>query len=188
MRTPALIRLALRAIHLLPQAGEVKNSSPLPLAGEVANFARQSWGVRAFLLFTMLLSVPAHAVNPDEILKDPGLEARARSISAGLRCLVCQNQSIDDSDATVARDLRILIREQLQNKKSDDEVVDFVVARYGEYVLLKPRLKPTTLILWFSPFAVLFAGLTFAFRRRSMTSEAKLTPTEETEVAAILRK
>jgi cytochrome c-type biogenesis protein CcmH len=176
MRTPALIRLALRAIHLLPQAGEF------------VNFAKQGWRVGTFLPLLLLLTLPTHAVQPDEILKDPVLEARARSISAGLRCLVCQNQSIDDSDATVAKDLRILIREQLQAKKSDDEVVDFVVARYGDFVLLKPRLKASTLILWLSPFVILLAGLGFAFRRRSVTIETRLTPVEEAEVAAILRK
>ena len=145
--------------------------------------------VRAFFLFSILfLALPAQAVTPDEILKDPVLETRARSISAGLRCLVCQNQSIDDSDATVAKDLRILIREQLQAKKSDEEVVDFVVARYGDFVLLKPRFKPSTLILWLSPFVILLAGIGFAFRPRAVTGESKLTAKEEAEVAAILRK
>ncbi len=142
------------------------------------------------LAFAILafLTLPALAVTPDEILKDPVLETRARWISAGLRCLVCQNQSIDDSDATVAKDLRILIREQLQAKKSDEEVVDFVVARYGDFVLLKPRFKPSTLILWLSPFVILLAGIGFAFRRRAVTGETKLSASEEAEVAAILRK
>lgn len=135
-----------------------------------------------------LLTVPAYAVKPDEILSDPVLEARAREISVGLRCLVCQNQSIDDSDATVARDLRILIREQLQQKKSDDEVVDFVVARYGEYVLLKPRFKSSTLVLWAAPFLILMAGLLFAFRRKPEVVTMKLSDTEKAEIDAILRK
>ena len=88
-----------------------------------------------------LASDPAHAVQADEVLPDPALEARARDISAGLRCLVCQNQSIDDSDAPLAKDLRLLVRERLTAGDSDREVVDFVVARYGEFVLLKPRLS-----------------------------------------------
>jgi cytochrome c-type biogenesis protein CcmH len=140
------------------------------------------------LLCLILLSLPALAVQPDEILKDPVLEARARNISTGLRCLVCQNQSIDDSDAPVARDLRILIREQLQQKHSDEEVIDFVVARYGEFVLLKPRLKPSTVILWATPFLLLLAGLVFAFRRRPVAVPDSLSTAEQAEVEAILRK
>jgi cytochrome c-type biogenesis protein CcmH len=132
--------------------------------------------------------VTAHAVQPDEILSDPVLETRARDISAGLRCLVCQNQSIDDSDATVAKDLRVLIREQLLQKKSNTEIIDFVVARYGEYVLLKPRLKPTTLILWASPFLILAAGLLLAFRRKPTLAAEALSDAEKTEIEAILRK
>ena len=121
------------------------------------------------------------AVQPDEILKDPVLEARARSISSELRCLVCQNQSIDDSDAPLAKDLRNLLREQLQHGKSDAEVVDFVVARYGEYVLLKPRFSNRTLLLWGLPFVVLAAAALAMFRRRRPASEgeAPLTPAEK---------
>ena len=89
---------------------------------------------------SFLALVPAHAVQPDEVLPDPALEARARAISEGLRCLVCQNQSIDDSDAPLAKDLRLLVRERLKAGDSDQEIVDFIVARYGEFVLLKPRL------------------------------------------------
>jgi cytochrome c-type biogenesis protein CcmH len=136
----------------------------------------------------LLLAVPALAVRPDEILADADLEARARSISAGLRCLVCQNQSIDDSEATVAKDLRILIREQLQQKKSDAEVVDFVVARYGEYVLLQPRFKTGTIVLWLTPFLLLLAGLVVAFRRKAGPRPEPLSDAERDEVAAILRK
>lgn len=121
------------------------------------------------------------AVQPDEILKDPVLEARARNLSSELRCLVCQNQSIDDSDAPLAKDLRILLREQLQRGKSDTEVVDFVVSRYGEYVLLKPRFSSRTLLLWGLPFAVLAAAALAMFRRRRSASEgeAPLTPAEK---------
>src|SRR5918911_5442356 len=99
---------------------------------------RREWG---WVIGTMLilLATPAFAVQPDEILKDPALEHRARDISAGLRCLVCQNQSVDDSDAPLAKDLRVLVRERLQAGDSDSQVIDFLVARYGEFVLLKPR-------------------------------------------------
>ncbi len=110
------------------------------------------------LLVSPLLSPPAWAVQPDEMLSDPALEARARSISAHLRCLVCQNQSIDDSEAPLARDLRLLVRDRLEAGDSDGQVVDFVVARYGEFVLLKPRLEPATLLLWAGPFIVLLVG------------------------------
>lgn len=145
-------------------------------------------GVFGILLFFCLLMSPAMAVQPDEILKDPALESRARQISAGLRCLVCQNQSIDDSDATVAKDLRILIREQLQQNKSDTEVVDFVVARYGDYVLLKPRFNAGTMVLWLAPFLILAAGLVFVFRRKPPAKPVALSAAERAEVEAILRK
>jgi cytochrome c-type biogenesis protein CcmH len=146
--------------------------------------------MKAFLFAIALIffALPAHAVQPDEILPNAALEARARDISHGLRCLVCQNQSIDDSDATVARDLRILIREQLLANKSDAEIVDFVVARYGEYVLLKPRFEPSTFVLWLAPFLILVAGLFFAFRRKATAREESLSDAEKAEIAAILRK
>ncbi len=112
---------------------------------------------------------PAVAVQPDEVLKDPVLEARARALSAELRCLVCQNQSIDDSDAPLARDLRLLLRDRLTKGDSDRQVMDFIVARYGEFVLLRPRFAPHTFILWLSaPVILLFAsiGIFVAGRRR----------------------
>ena len=116
-----------------------------------------------------LTALPAAAVQPDEILDDPALEARARAISHGLRCLVCQNQSIDDFDAPLAKDLRVLVRERLKEGDTDQEIEEFVVARYGEFVLLRPRLSPQTLILWFATPAVLlgraaarFSGLSQA--------------------------
>lgn len=159
--------------------------SPSAKLGEYREAGRGC--IRTLLLLT-LLSLPASAVTPDEILKDPALEARARSISAGLRCLVCQNQSIDDSDAPVAKDLRILIREQLQQNRSDADVVDYIVARYGEFVLLKPRLKSGTLILWATPFVLLALGLIFAFRTKPTLAPDDLSAEEKAEVAAILRK
>ncbi len=118
---------------------------------------------------------PARAVQADEVLADPALETRAREISAGLRCLVCQNQSIDDSDAPLARDLRMLVRERLKAGDSNGEVIDFIVARYGEFVLLKPRLSRGTLLLWFATPAVLAAAMLLIFlgyRRRRAASEA----------------
>ena len=133
------------------------------------------------------------AVEPDEILKDPGLEARARKLSAGLRCLVCQNQSIDDSNAPLARDLRLLVRERLQAGDSDSDVLNFIVARYGEFVLLDPPFGVRTVVLWLAPLVILFAiGLGFIryFRRRQPGVEAStpvpLSAREKAELDAIL--
>jgi cytochrome c-type biogenesis protein CcmH len=120
------------------------------------------------------------------MLKDPALEARARDISTGLRCLVCQNQSIDDSNATMARDLRILIREQLVEGKSDAEVVDFVVARYGDFVLLKPRFKGTTIVLWLAPFVILGLVLGVAVRKRARPAVNPLSEAEKAEITALI--
>jgi cytochrome c-type biogenesis protein CcmH len=134
-------------------------------------------------VFLVLASVaPALAVQPDEMLKDPALEARARAISAELRCLVCQNQSIDDSDAPLAHDLRVLLREHLAKGESDKEVMDFIVERYGEYVLLKPPFSIRTVILWSLPFAVLLIAAAGLFRRRRAAgvaaAEQPLSPEE----------
>jgi cytochrome c-type biogenesis protein CcmH len=127
------------------------------------------------LVLALLLVTPALAVGPDEILPDPVLEQRARDISAGLRCLVCQNQSIDDSDADLARDLRILVRERLVAGDSDAQVQQFVVDRYGEYVLLNPRLGAHTILLWIAAPLLLLAGLVTlvltARRRRVATAD-----------------
>jgi cytochrome c-type biogenesis protein CcmH len=116
-----------------------------------------------------------HAVQPDEVLGDPALEARARTISEGLRCLVCQNQSIDDSEAPLAKDLRLLVRERLKAGDSDAEVTDFIVARYGEFVLLKPRLSPHTMLLWLTTpavFALALALIWLAYRRRKGAAQS----------------
>jgi cytochrome c-type biogenesis protein CcmH len=115
------------------------------------------------------------AVDPGEILKDPNLERRARSISKGLRCVVCQNQSIDDSDAQLARDLRILVRNRIVAGDSDTAVIDYVVSRYGDFVLLKPPVKGVTLVLWFGPIFFTLAGLIgliLFFRRQRIDSKA----------------
>jgi cytochrome c-type biogenesis protein CcmH len=114
------------------------------------------------------------AVDPGEILKDPNLERRARSISKGLRCVVCQNQSIDDSDAQLARDLRILVRNRIVAGDSDTAVIDYVVSRYGDFVLLKPPVKGVTLVLWFGPIFITLAGLIgliLFFRRQRINSK-----------------
>lgn len=126
---------------------------------------------------------PAWAVNPDEVLSDPALEQRAREISKGLRCLVCQNQSIDDSDAGLAKDLRVIVRERLVAGDSDGQVVDFVVSRYGDFVLLKPPFKASTLVLWLGPAAITGAGLiavVMFFRRRRLAVAEVQTGSEAT--------
>ena len=144
------------------------------------------------ILLVLSLSAPAMAVQPDEILKDPALEARARALSQELRCMVCQNQSIDDSDAPLAKDLRVLVRERLTAGDSDNQVIDFLVARYGEFVLLKPRVSRHTLLLWLAPFAVVLLGglsLIVFLRRRSpkeSPSPEALTPAEQSRVAELL--
>ena len=125
----------------------------------------------AFLL-ALLSPMAALAVTPDEVLQDPGLEARARDLSRELRCMVCQNQSIDDSEAPLAHDLRVLVRDRLSKGDSNHEVLDFIVARYGEFVLLKPRFELRTLMLWALPPAALLAGLlglVVVLRRRQLT-------------------
>ncbi|WP_439497406.1 cytochrome c-type biogenesis protein [Bosea sp. (in: a-proteobacteria)] len=121
--------------------------------------------VSVLLLLGILLAGPVGAVQPDEILQNPALEQRARQISGGLRCLVCQNQSIDDSDAPLARDLRVLVRERLTAGDSDQAVTDFVVARYGDFVLLRPPFNLRTLALWAAPFLILMFGLAYLGRR-----------------------
>lgn len=113
----------------------------------------------AVAIVAMLVPVEAVAVQPDEIMSNAADEGRARAISHGLRCLVCQNQSIDDSDAPLARDLRLLVRERIKAGDSDKAVLEYVVARYGDFVLLKPPLKPATLLLWLSPIVLLLAGI-----------------------------
>jgi cytochrome c-type biogenesis protein CcmH len=138
-------------------------------------------------MLSLLALSPAIAVGPDEFLSDPALEARARALSKELRCMVCQNQSIDDSDAPLARDLRILVRERLQAGESDQQVINFLVARYGEFVLLRPRFSWHTALLWLGPVAVLLVGacglLVLARRYRTglngeTAEEEKVTPAE----------
>jgi cytochrome c-type biogenesis protein CcmH len=139
-----------------------------------------------FLLLIAAI-LPAQAVQPDEILSDPVLESRARALSEGLRCLVCQNQSIDDSNAPLARDLRILIRERLKAGDSDAQAIDFVVARYGEFVLLRPRLTPQTLLLWIGPFALLLIAAAFLYGRRRRSGNGAEGTLDAEEEAALRR-
>ncbi len=145
------------------------------------------------LLVALLTLVPAaRAVQPDEILRDAGLETRARAISAGLRCLVCQNQSIDDSDAPLARDLRLIVRERLVAGDSDEAVTSFVVARYGNYVLLKPPFSPATLVLWLTPLLVLGAATAYIRRRLRIGGPAEstsmpLTAEEQAQLAKLVQ-
>jgi cytochrome c-type biogenesis protein CcmH len=150
------------------------------------------------LLALALLSAPrAWAVQPDEVMADPALEARARGLSKELRCMVCQNQSIDDSDAPLARDLRLLVREHLKSGESDQQVMEFLVARYGDFVLLKPPFNWHTALLWLGPPGALIGGalvLVLVNRRRSRrgaTDTAKpqggnLTPAEEARLARLV--
>ena len=151
------------------------------------------WLARAVLVavsIAFLAALPAKAVEPDEVLQDAKLEARARVISEGLRCLVCQNQSIDDSEAPLAKDLRLLVRERLKAGDTDQQIEDFVVARYGEFVLLKPRLSPHTLLLWFATPAVFLAALlliVLAYRRRAAADKpAALSQAEEGRLKRLL--
>jgi len=145
-----------------------------------------------FVLLAAIGLSSAHAVQPDEVMADPAKEARARNLSRELRCMVCQNQSIDDSEAPLARDLRLLVRERIAAGDSDAQVVDFLVARYGEFVLLKPRFEPRTLLLWLVPPLVLLGGgaaLWVNARRRgkgASETTASLTPDEEAELAALM--
>ncbi|WP_375449526.1 cytochrome c-type biogenesis protein CcmH [uncultured Devosia sp.] len=145
--------------------------------------------LRALALCVILAITPAaFAVGPDEILADPALEQRARDISAELRCLVCQNQSIDDSDADLAKDLRVLVRERLVAGDSDEAVRQYLVDRYGEFVLLRPRVEARTLILWFAAPALLILGLLVLFvmaRRRQGSIAAELSPDEQAALQAL---
>jgi cytochrome c-type biogenesis protein CcmH len=130
----------------------------------------------ALALLLLLAALPAHAaITPDEILADPALEARARDITKQLRCLVCQNQSIDDSNAPLARDLRLLVRERLKAGDNDNAALAYIVARYGDFVLLRPPVKATTWLLWFGPALLLIAGGLFLWLRAGRRTAATVT-------------
>lgn len=145
----------------------------------------------ALLIFLGAFASVSHATLPDEQLSDPILETRARDIGRQLRCVVCQNQSIDDSDAPLARDLRLIVREQLQTGASDSEVIDYLVDRYGDFVRLRPPFRLTTALLWFGPLLALLlgAGLVFQYvrhRRLSSAPPAPLSPEEEQRLADLI--
>ncbi|MGY8664524.1 cytochrome c-type biogenesis protein [Bradyrhizobium sp. UFLA05-109] len=148
--------------------------------------------IAAFLALAFLGLPAAHAVQPDEIMADPAKEARARELSRELRCMVCQNQSIDDSEAPLARDLRLLVRERIAAGDSNSQVIDFLVARYGEFVLLKPRFERQTLLLWLlAPLALGAGGIAIwlQIRRRAQGAAnvtPPLTPDEEAKLAALM--
>jgi len=143
------------------------------------------------VILPSFVATPAWAVLPDEIMKDPALEARARRISQGLRCLVCRNENIDDSNADLARDLRLLVRDRLRAGDTNQQVVAYIVARYGEYVLLKPRASGANLLLWGAgPLMLLLAGwIGFAFiRRRKGEESASLSADEQARLKEILQE
>jgi cytochrome c-type biogenesis protein CcmH len=153
------------------------------------------WLTVLLLALACFAMPPGHAAtNPDEILADPALEQRARQLSKQLRCLVCQNQSIDDSDAELARDLRRIVREQLVAGRSDEEIIDYLTARYGDFVLLKPPVEPATWGLWFGPAVVLLiaaAGVVIYVRSRSGRTDHRppdLDPEERRRIDALLRE
>jgi cytochrome c-type biogenesis protein CcmH len=140
---------------------------------------------------SLLLAAPAFAVEPDEMLADPVLEQRARALSAEIRCVVCQNESIDSSNAEIAREVRLLVRERLVAGDSDQQVLDYLVARYGDFVLLRPPMKPTTYLLWFGPFVVLLLGVLGVFvyfrgQRAAATMPPALSTEEEARLARLL--
>ncbi len=145
------------------------------------------------LALALVASPIAHAVQPDEIMSDPAKESRARALSRELRCMVCQNQSIDDSDAPLARDLRLLVRERIASGDTDNQVLDFLVARYGQFVLLKPRFERQTVLLWLLPPLLLIGGgvaLWLQVRRRGRLtpdSVSRLPAEEEARLAALMK-
>jgi cytochrome c-type biogenesis protein CcmH len=162
-----------------------------PRAEAVGERARKTRFLQAlFLSISLLAPMPSHAISPSEMLDDPKLEARARAIASELRCLVCQNQSIDDSDAPLAKDLRGIVREKLKEGASDEDVRNFLVSRYGDFVLLRPPVKPETLLLWAAPLIALVGGGSAIFlalrRKRREEEEAEaLTQEERAQLAAL---
>ena len=146
----------------------------------------------SLLLILVFSALPAFAFNPDEVLSDPALEARARNLTAQLRCMVCQNQSIDDSNAELARDLRLLVRDRLVKGDSDEAVINYVVSRYGEFVLLKPRFSGRTLALWGAPIGLLLIGgvavFVFSRRRVVLSENEKLSVDEEARIRELLER
>src|ERR1700722_2084829 len=166
-----------------PRTERALRANPHPYPSPVGE------GKRALLLLPLLLALagPALAVQPDEVMKDPTLETRARALSSEVRCLVCQNESIDDSEAPLARDIRVLIRERIGKGESNDAVRAYLVSRYGDFILLKPPFKPKTLLLWLSPVLTLSLGVAAALyaRRRAPRATLRLSDEEEARLAAL---
>jgi cytochrome c-type biogenesis protein CcmH len=160
------------------------------MAARLRRFARNDGlGFAAGLAMLLLTAMPAYAVRPDEMLSDPGLEARAREVGSELRCLVCRNQSIDDSDADLAHDLRVLVRERIKGGDSNDQVVAYVRARYGDFVLLQPPFDIATLLLWGGPLLILLLGgvaIARFYRSREEAASAPLSAEERRRLAAVL--
>ena len=164
-----------------------RDASPHPYCRKHGAKGSPAWLRAATLLLPVLFAAPAIAVEPDEVLPDRAMEARARDITTELRCLVCQNQSLDDSHAPLARDLRLLVRERLRTGDTDDEVRRFLVARYGDFVLLRPPVNASTALLWGLPFAVLAVGGVFAlWPRRRATLPAGLSQEEDAALRRLL--
>jgi cytochrome c-type biogenesis protein CcmH len=186
MRAPESAKRALRA-NPHPYPSPVGEGGPTSTTQ--SRVAPVSTAKLLLLLPLLLASLagPALAVQPDEVMKDPALETRARGLSSELRCLVCQNESIDDSEAPLARDIRILIRERIGKGESNDSVRDYLVSRYGDFILLKPPFKPETLLLWLSPVLTLGLGVAAALyaRRRAPSATPRLSEEEEARLAAL---
>jgi cytochrome c-type biogenesis protein CcmH len=172
-------------LHPLPPRGWLEDDRTHQAKYRILRYLCQG-----LLAVWIALAAPAFAVQPDEIMPDPAKEARARELSRELRCMVCQNQSIDDSEAPLARDLRLLVRERIAAGDSDAQVIDFLVARYGEFVLLKPRFENHTLLLWLlPPFALLGGGLAlWAHQRRQKRTAGDGVPGLSVEEEARLRR
>jgi len=170
-----------------PNPSPVGEGAPTPTTqSHVAPALRRKLLLLLLPLLASLAS-PALAVQPDEVMKDPALETRARALSSELRCLVCQNESIDDSEAPLARDIRVLIRERIGKGESNDSVRAYLVSRYGDFILLKPPFKPETLLLWLSPVLMLGLGVMAAYcaRRRAPSATPRLSEEEEARLAAL---
>lgn len=178
------------AIHVFHRIGRKQRGGPPGQARGSGVFTGLGHALLALGLL-LCLAIPAHAVRPDEMLKDPVLEARAREIGQELRCLVCRNQSIDDSDADLAHDLRVLVRQRLTAGDTDQQVTDYIVSRYGDFVLLKPPFKLDTWVLWLGPGLVLLAGLwglgRYMRRQAGMSGPPPLSADEERRLAKILK-
>jgi cytochrome c-type biogenesis protein CcmH len=189
----------IRRMRAAPERGErASRANPHPNPSPVGEGDRTSTTqsqiapvsrgkVLVFAALLASLAGPALAVQPGEVMKDPALETRARTLSGELRCLVCQNESIDDSEAPLARDIRILIRERIGKGESNDDVRAYLVSRYGDFILLKPPFKLATLLLWLSPVLTLGAGVTAALyaRRRAPRATPRLSEEEEARLAAL---